>query len=134
MSETTNYHLPLTDDDQTKFLDWRNSINGPGDSAMKKLDNVLSEKADNSRAITITLYANKWVNEGTISTQELLIEGLTEEQNGVIGAAQNLTTEELEAVRAAGLYINEQKEGALTIASDGETPSCNIPVVLILLG
>ena len=107
MSETTNYHLPLTDDDQTRFLDWRNSINGPGDSAMKKIDTVLSEKADNSRAITITLYADKWVNEGTISTQELLIEGL---------------------------YINEQKEGALTIASDGETPPCNIPVVLILLG
>ena len=133
MSETTNYHLPLTDDDQTRFLDWRNSINGP-DSAMKKIDIVLSEKADNSRAITITLYADKWVNEGTISTQELLIEGLTVGQNGVIGAAQNLTAEELEAVRAAGLYINEQKEGALTIASDGETPPCNIPVVLILLG
>lgn len=134
MSETTNYHLPLTDDDQTRFLDWRNSINGPGDSAMKKIDTVLSEKADNSRAITITLYADKWVNEGTIFTQELLIEGLTVEQNGVIGAAQNLTAEELEAVRAAGLYINEQKEGVLTIASDGETPPCNIPVVLILLG
>ena len=134
MSETANYHLPLTDDDQTRFLDWRNSINGPGDSAMKKIDTVLSEKADNSRAITITLYADKWVNEGTIFTQELLIEGLTVEQNGVIGAAQNLTAEELEAVRAAGLYINEQKEGALTIASDGETPPCNIPVVLILLG
>lgn len=31
MSETTNYHLPLTDDDQTRFLDWRNS--GLPDSA-----------------------------------------------------------------------------------------------------
>lgn len=134
MSETTNYHLPLTDDDQTRFLDWRNSINGPVDSAMTKIDTVLFEKADNSRPIIITLYANKWVNEGTISTQELLVEGLTEEQNGVIGAAQNLTVEELEAVRAAGLYINGQKAGALTIASDGKTPQCNIPVVLILLG
>ena len=54
MSETTNYHLPLTDDDQTRFLDWRNSINGPGDSAMKKIDTVLSEKADNSRACALT--------------------------------------------------------------------------------
>lgn len=134
MSETTNYRLPLTNDNTTKFLDWRNSINGPGDSAMNKIDNVLAEKADNSRAIIVTLYADRWVNEGTISTQELLIEGLTEEQNGVIGAAQNLTAEELGAVRAAGLYINEQKEGALTIASDGETPQCNIPVVLILIG
>lgn len=134
MSETTNYHLPLTDDDSTRFLDWRNSINGPVDSAMTKIDAVLSEKADNSRAILLTLYAEKWENEELVSTQELLIEGLTEEQNGVIGAAQHLTAEELEAVRAAGLYISEQREGALTIASDGETPTCDIPVVLILLG
>ena len=134
MSETTNYHLPLVDDDQMRFLDWRNSVNGPGDSAMNKIDAALSEKADNSQAERIMLYADKWINKGTISTQELSIEGLTEEQNGVIGAAQNLTAEELEAVRAAGLYIIEQKEGTLTIASDGETPSCNIPVVLILLG
>lgn len=134
MSETTNYHLPLTDDDRTRFQDWRNSINGPDDSAMVKIDTVLAEKADNSRAILTTLYADKWENEGLFSTQEILVEGLTKEQNGVIGAAQNLTAEELEAVRAAGLYINEQKEGALTIASDGETPMCDIPVVLILLG
>lgn len=59
MSETTNYHLPLADDDKARFLDWRNSINGPGDSAMNKIDTVLSEKADNSRAILITLYADK---------------------------------------------------------------------------
>lgn len=134
MSETANYHLPLTDDASTKFLDWRNSINGPVDSAMTKLDEVLYGKADNSRAIIATLYANKWENEGIISTQEILVDGLTKEQNGIIGAAQNLTAEELEVIREAGLFISEQKEGALTIASDGETPSCDIPVVLILLG
>lgn len=134
MSETTNYHLPLTDDSSTKFFDWRNSINGPVDSAMIKIDAVLHEKADNSRAVLLTLYADSWENEGLVSTQELLIEGLADGQNGVIGAAQNLTAEELEAVRAAGLYISEQREGALTIASDGETPPCDIPVVLILLG
>ena len=134
MSETANYHLPLTDNASTRFLDWRNLINGPVDSAMTKIDGVLSEKADSSRAITAILYANKWENEGLISTQELLIEGLTKEQNGVIGAAQNLTAEELEVIREAGLYISEQKDGALTIASDGETPSCDIPVILILLG
>lgn len=134
MSETKNYHLYLTDDSNTRFLDWRNAMNGPTDSNMEKIDTALSEKADSSRAIVITLQASRWASEGSVSTQELTIEGLTAEQNGVIGAAQNLTEEQMDSVRAAGLYISEQRDGSLTIASDGEVPSCDIPVVLILLG
>lgn len=134
MSETKNYHLYLTDDSNTRFLDWRNAMNGPTDSNMEKIDAALSEKADSSRAIVITLQASRWASEGSVSTQELTIEGLTAEQNGVIGAAQNLTEGQMDSVRAAGLYISEQRDGSLTIASDGEVPSCDIPVVLILLG
>lgn len=134
MSETKNYHLYLTDDSNTKFLDWRNTMNGPSGSNMEKIDNVLAEKADSSRAVLFLLQASDWVIEGAVSTQEIAIDGLTAEQNGVIGAAQNLTEAQMDSVRAAGLYISEQKEGSLTIASDGEVPSCDIPVVLILLG
>lgn len=134
MSETKNYHLYLTGDSNTRFLDWRNAMNGPTDSNMEKIDTALSEKADSSRAIVITLQASRWAPEGSVSMQELTIEGLTAEQNGVIGAAQNLTEEQMDSVRAAGLYISEQRDGSLTIASDGEVPSCDIPVVLILLG
>lgn len=134
LNETTNYHLYLTDDSNTRFLEWRNKMNGTEDSNMIKIDNALAEKAANSRAITETLFADQWIASDSIYTQDIAIENLTAEQNGVIGAAQNLTEIQLEAIRAAGLYISSQRDGYLTIASDGEIPSCDIPVLIILLG
>lgn len=131
---TTNYDLYLEDGDTTRFLDWRKKMNGSDNSNMVKIDTALSEKADSSRAITATLLASQWDTDGLVSTQTITIEGLTAEQNGVIGAAQNLTGLQIETVREAGLYISNQGEGFLTIASDGETPSCDIPVLIILLG
>ncbi len=131
---TTNYNLYLEDDSTTRFLDWRQKMNGSDNSNMVKIDNALAEKAALSRAITATLLANQWNTDGAVSTQTITIDGLTPEQNGVIGTAQNLTGLQIETVRAAGLYISSQGDGYLTIASDGETPSCDIPVLIILLG
>lgn len=131
---TTNYNLYLEDDSTTRFLDWRQKMNGSDNSNMVKIDNALAEKAALSRAITATLFANQWNTDGAVSTQAITIDGLTPEQNGVIGTAQNLTGLQIETVRAAGLYISSQGDGYLTIASDGETPSCDIPVLIILLG
>jgi hypothetical protein len=131
---TTNYNLYLEDDSTTRFLDWRQKMNGSDNSNMVKIDNALAEKAALSRAITATLFANQWNTDGAVSTQTITIDGLTPEQNGVIGTAQNLTGLQIETVRAAGLYISSQGDGYLTIASDGETPSCDIPVLIILLG
>lgn len=131
---TKNYNLYIEDDSSTRFRDWREKMNGTEDSNMVKIDNALGEKAALSKAIVMTLQADKWVQEGAISTQKLSVEGLTAEQNGVIGTTQDLTTLQLETVRAAGLYISDQGDGYLTIASDGDTPACDIPVLIILLG
>lgn len=132
MSETKNYNLYITDDESTRFLYWRNKINGTEDSNMVKIDAALSSLK--SVAITETLYADRWTISGSVCEQNIEIDGLTAEQNGVIGTAQNLTELEIEAVRAAGLYIKNQGDGFLTIASDGEMPLCDIPVLIILLG
>ena len=134
MSETARYHLYLTDDSNTKFLEWREKINGTNDSNMIKIDNALAEKADGSQALLKTLYADQWEADGSIFQQEIAIDGLTEDQNGIIGVAQNITLEQLEATREAGLYIRQQSDGSLTIALDGEVPVCDIPVIIILLG
>lgn len=134
MSETTNYHLYLTDDESTRFIDWREKMNGTKDSNMIKIDKALSEKADNSQALTKTLFANRWDAFGSVFRQDIEIPGLTAEQNGIIGVAQNITEEQLESVREAGMYINQQTDNVLTIALDGEVPACDIPVVIILLG
>lgn len=131
---TKNYNLYVEDDSSTRFRDWREKMNGSEDSNMVKIDNALGEKAALSKAIVTTLKADQWVQEGAISKQKLSVEGLTAEQNGVIGTTQDLTTLQLETVRAAGLYISDQGNGYLTIASDGDTPACDIPVLIILLG
>ena len=134
MSETTNYHLYLTDDDTTKFLEWREAMNGTSDSNMIKIDNALSEKADNSKAISKTHLSSGWVSSGSTFRQDIEIEGLTADQNGIIGVAQNISDEQLEATREAGMYVSQQAAGVLTISLDGEVPSCDIPVLIILLG
>ena len=79
MSETTNYHLYLTDDNTTRFLDWRNAINGTSDSNMIKIDTALSGKADSSQYLNKTLSANGWIASGSIFVQDIEIEGLTAE-------------------------------------------------------
>ena len=40
---TTNYNLYLEDDSTTRFLDWRQKMNGSGDSNMVKIDTALAE-------------------------------------------------------------------------------------------
>ncbi len=45
MPETSNLKLPITEDDREDFIDWRNSLNGPGeDSAMAKIDKAVAER------------------------------------------------------------------------------------------
>ncbi len=133
MSETANYHLYLTDDSSEKFQEWRENMNGPDNSNMVKIDTALSEKAEHSNVIETKLDHEQWENQGVIMTQTLSVEGLTAEQNGVIGISHTISSEALEAVRMAGLYVIGQGEGTLTIALDGDLPYCDIPVTIILL-
>ena len=88
-----------------------------------------SEGGGSSSAIYGTLRADAWQN----SQQKLLVDRLTATQNGVIGVTHNITDEQLQACANGGLYICDQGEGYLTIAISGDTPPCDIPVVVILL-
>lgn len=83
-----------------------------------------------SVAVYATLLASGWES----SQQRIAVANLTANQNGVIGVTQNITDEQLNACSEAGLYVCNQEDGYLTIALSGETPSCDIPVVIILLG
>ena len=133
MSETKNYHLILTDDNKTKFKDWRESINGDTNSNMIKIDTALGEKANLSIMIDAVLFASAW-SENAPYTQTILIDSLTASQNGVISVAQNLTSEQLEVVSAAEMIVSIQEDGSLTIKANGDKPTCDIPVMIILLG
>ena len=83
-----------------------------------------------SVAVYSTLLASAWQN----SQQKILVTGLEANTNGLIGVTHDITDEQLKACGNAGLYICEQGNGYLTIALNGDTPPCDIPVVIILLG
>lgn len=133
MSETKNYHLILTDDDQTKFKEWRESINGNSNSNMEKIDTALGEKANLSVAINAVLLMSAWSDDSPY-VQTISVDSLTTEQNGIITIGQNITTEQLEDVIAADMRITNQADGTLTVTAYGDKPTRDIPVTIILLG
>lgn len=133
MSATKNYDLALTDNDQTKFKEWRESINGNSNSNMEKIDTALGEKANLSVAINAVLLMSAWSDDSPY-VQTISVEGLTADQNGIITIGQNITTEQLEDVVAADMRISDQTDGSLTVTVYGDKPTRDIPVIIILLG
>ena len=83
-----------------------------------------------STAVSATLLSGGWSS----GEQTLQISGVTAESNGVIGLSQSVSDAEMEAAKNAELYVCGQGTGTITIAAYGETPTRDIPVVVILLG
>ena len=127
-TEITPFHegyAYFTPDDGGLYID-------SSDNGVNKRIRVTSPGAGGagSTAVYSTLFASGWVN----SEQTISVAGLTENTNGVIGISHDITDEQLEACGNAGLYVCGQGNGYLTIALNGNTPPCDIPVVVILLG
>lgn len=133
MSATKNYDLALTDNDQTKFKEWRESINGNSNSNMEKIDTALGEKANLSVAINAVLLMSAWSDDSPY-IQTIAVDSLTADQNGIITIGQNITTEQIEDVVAADMRITDQADGSLTVTAYGDKPTRDIPVTIILLG
>lgn len=128
-----NYKLHLTDSSSEKFQDWRNAMNGIDNSNMIKIDTALGEKADHSGQVIGALLASEWDGDEAPYTQEINIEGLTEEQNGSIAVSQSATFEERQAAREAVLNLAGQSDGKLVVVADGTLPEVDIPFVITLL-
>lgn len=94
--------------------EWKNLSSGGGSSDFR----------------TGFLLANNWSN----GQQTVTVDGLGADQNGVIGITQDISGVELEAVCNAGLYVCGQAADELTLACSGDTPTCDIPFAIILLG
>ncbi len=134
MSETENYHLTLTDSDQTNFLDWRNSINGCSNSNMEKIDEALKLKADISKSVSGVLSASGWSGTKAPYTQNLIVDGLKTDHNGSISLADTASYESRTSAMAALLSVTGQENGKLVISADGVKPKTDIPVIVIILG
>lgn len=78
--------------------------------------------------VAATLLASAWAD----GSQVLQIPQVTASSNGMIGMTQNITSEEVEATRAAGLYISGQGEGTLTITAFGQVPTIDLPVSVLI--
>lgn len=82
-----------------------------------------------SRSIEATLTVSGWTN----NQQVVSIDGLSAEQNGIVGLSQSISAVELEAAGAAAMYACAQADGSFTIALGGDKPTCDIPITVILL-
>lgn len=91
--------------------------------------NTLAEKSDESVFVNTSLTAAGWTN----GQQTLSIAGLGADQNGVIGIARDASDNQFAAAIDARLRICAQTAGSITIAADGVTPTCDIPVTIILV-
>ena len=134
MSETPNYGLYVTDDTTTKFKDWREKMSAESDSNMVKIDAALSEKANQSRSIKITLAADDWIGDAAPFSQQVAVDGLKANNNGSIAIANGATAEQRAAVRKAQLSIAAQADGLLTLYCDGKKPTVDIPAVVVIIG
>lgn len=134
MSETTNYKLYLSDDPTEKVQEWRKKINGPENSNMVKIDTALGEKAERSIAVPGMLLTSMWTGSTAPYTQEIIVEGAKEDQNGYISVASDATPEQMNAAIDAVLSVAGQDGETLVIAAEEQKPEIDIPVVTILLG
>lgn len=83
-----------------------------------------------SRAVAVTLARADWSNR----QQTVAVSGLGKTQNGIICLSQDVSVSEYEAASAAGLFVSAQTEGELIVGYTGDTPTCDIPATVILLG
>lgn len=100
------------------------------DNGEQKRHRINPVNSSGSTAVSATLLSGGWSS----GEQTLQISGVTAESNGVIGLSQSVSDAEMEAAKNAELYVCGQGTGTITIAAYGETPTRDIPVVIILLG
>ena len=125
-TEVTPFHdgyAYFTPDDGGFYIDSE-------DNGEQKRHRINPVNSGGSTAVSATLLSGGWSS----GEQTLQISGVTAESNGVIGLSQSVSDAEMEAAKNAELYVCGQGTGTITIAAYGETPTRDIPVVVILLG
>lgn len=100
------------------------------DDGVQRRIRINPPNAGSSSSVSATLTAAGWSD----GTQTLLIESVTADSNGVVGVTQNITDAEIEAAKKAELFVSAQGAGTLTVTALGDIPSCDIPIVVILMG
>lgn len=134
MSKTPNYNLYLTDDSSTQFREWREQMNGTEDSNMMKIDAALGDMAHKSIVVNKTLASGSWAGSTAPYTQQLVVEGLSEDTNGIIRVSEDASAAEIRAAQNAVLTVSAQSSGTLTVSAAGVKPEIDIPVSIMIFG
>lgn len=110
------------------YKNTRRSLSGKLD----QMDEAINALSAASMSMTLTLTASAWAEDGTAHKQTLEIEGLGENQNGVMGISKNATDAQYEQACKANMRIVEQGSGYVLIRAYGDVPTVSIPVDIIL--
>ncbi len=132
MDKTKHYNLSVTDNEETRVALWVQSMAGTQNSNMQIIDTVLSGKAEQSFLVEATLFADEWAEAENCFVQSLLVDGLTEKHNGNIGLSHNATSDIRSIAVSAAISVIGQQNGVLVVAADGEKPSVDIPVIVVV--
>ena len=100
---------------------------------MTKIDSILFKKAGKSSSLSVTLCADDWIGNESPYSQTVEVIGLKAEQNGTVSVAQTANKEQREAARAAMLSVTGQYDNEIIISADGDLPTIDIPVSIIML-
>ena len=86
-------------------------------------------KVGASRSVNVILLESNWVD----GKQTVAVAGLKEDQNGTVALSQDCTLAEYEAARSASILVTGQANGSLIFTANGDKPTMDIPITIILL-
>ena len=86
-------------------------------------------KVGASKSVNVLLLKRNWVDR----EQTVTVAGLKEDQNGTVALSQDCTLDEYEAARNASIMVTGQATNSLTFTVNGDTPTIDIPITVILL-
>ncbi len=135
--------------DSSKVEEIESALEGKADASVatqvEDMQAALDQKANASISIEAVLYTvigegdtatSAWAGDGATEpyTQTIQVNGLTSASNGTISISNSANAEQRSAARAALLAIQAQNDGELVIVADGELPTVDIPVTVVIIG
>ncbi len=109
----------------------QNSTNLITSGAVYSATSVLAVKAS---YVNATLSASLWSGSSAPYTYDLSVPGLKAAQVAELQIANGSTFAQRSAARDAMIDVSGQFDGAITLVADGDKPSIDIPVTIILFG
>lgn len=113
------------------------AVNSTIDTLETKVDNnntsitsEVAKKAAKSVTYSATATASKWSSK----SQTITISGLTSSSNIVIGLSQSATEAQRDACRNAIMVPTAQTSSGFTLTCDGDVPTVNIPLTVLVVG